>query len=625
MVSIPEFETAPTTTSDAPSTGHLTAGAQESTYVGDSHWTSILGSISDLRRDLEDNETREDTDPNGWQIEHDEVLEDDPSQSSNLLKAPKRRTKKELIALLPARQEVDRLVSQWFNSSDPFKPMLHPPTFQAEYKRFWQNPDNAPTMWIGLLYSILSLAAAFDLRKSPDVSSPKARLAFATATEYHDMAASAAVLADYTTPKAYTIECLLLYTSGLRSKNAFVDVWILLGVIVRLAMRMGYHRDARHYSQLTPFQGEMRRRMWHALVMIEVLISFQIGLPSIVRTLQSDCQPPRNLLDSDLNVTMKELPPNRPFEELTPVSYSIAKVRITNVFAAAAELSHRTIPPAYTQMMELDQQIEVARSLVPTRLLGRPLDQCITDPPELIMASLNLDRLYLKTKVVLHRRFMRSTTATELGTPESRKICIDCSMRMLTQHHEVHEASQPGGQMEMVSWYMGTISTYDFLLAAAILCMELSQQGGDQTSSFQLEACDQTEMVKKLERSKAIWDETNRLRGSEDQPAVLHSAYQESIFVHDTEKAAKALGVMLAKINARYKATAVDSTVHAQAMRASSAGERANVEFGITGWTQDQSADLAALGDLFAIPEDIDWVRVLGRCSVYIVADADSL
>ena len=136
-------------------------------------------------------------------------------------------------------------------------------------------------MWLGLLFAILSLAESFSLRDA-DPSSALAQRCLEKVNRYHDLSASAAVLADFTKPKQHTLECLITYTAGLRSNNAFVNVWLMIGLIVRLALRMGYHRDASHYPSITPFQGEMRRRVWAAISMIDVLISFQLGLPSMV-------------------------------------------------------------------------------------------------------------------------------------------------------------------------------------------------------------------------------------------------------------------------------------------------------------------------------------------------------
>ena len=274
--------------------GKMKISKEEISYHGADNWQAILHSISELKRELGNDED----------VAEDHSLGDEPEVTLNswrtvpmggvqphastglgfMLGNPNTVTRDELIEAVPDKRICDRLLSLWFNSPDPFKPIIHAPTFQSEYRRFWLAKHDTPTMWLGLLFAILSLAESFGLR-DVDPSEPTAQACLEKVNRYHDLAASAAVLADFTKPKQYTLECLIAYTAGLRSNNAFVNVWLMIGLIVRLALRMGYHRDASHYPSITPFQGEMRRRVWAAISMIDVLISFQLGLPSMVSTL----------------------------------------------------------------------------------------------------------------------------------------------------------------------------------------------------------------------------------------------------------------------------------------------------------------------------------------------------
>ena len=72
----------------------------------------------------------------------------------------------------------------------------------------------------------------------------------------HTLVTNALVLADYSQPQEYLVETLCLHMHGeyaaVRDVNP--DVYILLGMIVRIAMRMGYHRESQHIPDLNPFQ-----------------------------------------------------------------------------------------------------------------------------------------------------------------------------------------------------------------------------------------------------------------------------------------------------------------------------------------------------------------------------------
>jgi hypothetical protein len=110
------------------------------------------------------------------------------------------------------------------------------------------------------------------------------------------------------------------------------QLWLDLGTVVRLAFRMGYHRDPRGLTDITTFESEMRRRVWLHIFQIDALASFHMGLPSMVPAEYCDTEPPRNLHDTDLSVDMVTLPPSRPITENTPMLYGIVKAGIMAVF-----------------------------------------------------------------------------------------------------------------------------------------------------------------------------------------------------------------------------------------------------------------------------------------------------
>ena len=547
--------------------GQMRISKDEISYVGESHWGAILNSISDLKRDLGDEGEDEANTPeqtiNSWgSVPMGGVQPYASTGLGFMLGDSTVVTKEQLISSVPEKKVADRLLSLWFNSPDPFKPIIHAPTFQEEYRRFWKGPKDTPVMWLGLLYAVMSLATSFGLRDN-DPNSPQAQSILQQVNKYHSFAASAAVLADFTKPKQYTIECLILYAAGLRSNNAFVNVWLMIGLIVRLSLRMGYHRDPSHYPAITVFHGEMRRRVWAIISMIDVLISFQLGLPSQIKTLQSDTQPPRNLLDRDFNSSTKELPPGRDVDELTPSSYTRAKLRIVRIFADAAELSHATVAPSYEEMIRLDRELEEAKAAVPPLLQMPDMSELVTDPAEQLMCRFNLDLLYLKTKTVLHRRYMLTPLAQltpleqQRGIGTSRKICIDCALRVLQHHHTIYSASQNGGQLESVKWYMGSISTHDFLLAAMIICLELSHQlnvlSMSQLSGA-LQCPQRRAMMDALEKSQKIWSDFSGRKKTVTQFTGKDDLAKGEHMFDETEKASRAMAVMLEKVKTQFGA-----------------------------------------------------------------------
>ena len=76
--------------------------------------------------------------------------------------------------------------------------------------------------------------------------------------------------------KAYVLRTqdivvLQAYTLFLLAVRQYYDsrsLWVLSGIAVRIAQRMGLHKDAAG-SELTPFQTEMRRRLWWQIFILD--------------------------------------------------------------------------------------------------------------------------------------------------------------------------------------------------------------------------------------------------------------------------------------------------------------------------------------------------------------------
>jgi hypothetical protein len=77
------------------------------------------------------------------------------------------------------------------------------------------------------------------------------------AAEYRLRTVQCLIKADYTKPVEYTVETMLLYVFGEYSSrwDAELGLWMIVSLIIRIAFRMGYHRDAKWFPSLTPFQA----------------------------------------------------------------------------------------------------------------------------------------------------------------------------------------------------------------------------------------------------------------------------------------------------------------------------------------------------------------------------------
>lgn len=72
--------------------------------------------------------------------------------------------------------------------------------------------------------------------------------------------------------KIITLQAYVIYLAALRRDESPKVVWSLAGLAMRVAQTMGLRSDGVHWG-LSPFNVEMRRRLWWELCTLEAQIS----------------------------------------------------------------------------------------------------------------------------------------------------------------------------------------------------------------------------------------------------------------------------------------------------------------------------------------------------------------
>ncbi|KAB5513167.1 fungal-specific transcription factor domain-containing protein [Coniochaeta sp. 2T2.1] len=436
-------------------------------YLNSANWEAIIDDLATLTNDLHTEDDDDCDDPT-------ELAALNQSGPLLLLGAFPAASMPELIANLPPRPVTDRLIARFFQGKMPAWMMFHVPSFLRQYERFWENTTKASYTFLGLIFLMISHAALFCLRADEEIPG---RLGTAEHVFdiYRARGAQCLVLDDYTRPGKMKVETMLLYfaTEYLRAADAVPGTSIVLTMAIRLAMHMGYHRDARHYTHLAPWEGEMKRRVWLILRELDVIVSFQFGVPSNINTQFYDTEPPRNLNNEDFDEDTKELPPSRAETERTCTLYSIVRGRLINMLSDILSVLSSRIPASYDGILALDKQLEEVHDSFPPLLRYKPFSQSLTDPIDIIMQRYWLELLYQKARTVLHRKYIGISRLNRLYAP-SRYACLGAATKTLRHQYDIHWELQPGGRLAKERWSMNSLSTHDFLVATMILCLEIS-------------------------------------------------------------------------------------------------------------------------------------------------------
>ncbi|KAL4906773.1 hypothetical protein BDW74DRAFT_127339 [Aspergillus multicolor] len=486
-----ETEQEPQSTDDkiASSLGRIQVGEAGTSYVSGAHWAALQDSIAEIK----------------------EFLDSDTSLTQNYSEGPALLVglcppvgKEDFLAAVPPKGMADRLVSRFFNSMEPGVLIFHAPTFQREYDRFWTQPQEVSLTWLSMLFGMMCLAIRLHQRAEGELADAVGNPEEAC-NIYRLYAAYCLIRDRYTTPSKYTIEALLTYAQCeyFRSADAQHENWVMFGIIMRLALHMGLHRDGSRFPEISCFEAEMRRRIWAFMTQGDALSSFQSGLPRMVHKGVADTKLPRNLLDEDFDENTTTLPPSRPDTDATPLSYVIAKSAVGEVFAQITDRVASTEPTTYQSILQLDSQLNEAYAAIPTHLKFRSVAQSVIDLPHIIMRRYSLEILYQKSRCILHRQHL-CEGRSDPRYAKSRQICIDAAMSLLQHQATLDAQVQPGGVLCHSKWFVSSLASHDFILAAMILCLELHHQsrsnGQPGESSHSIDG-----FLPALQTSRQIW------------------------------------------------------------------------------------------------------------------------
>ncbi|KAF4998968.1 hypothetical protein FGRMN_2767 [Fusarium graminum] len=394
-------------------------------HVDSNHWYSILENIRAIRNELPD-----------VNVSSQAVSLSPATPNSDLRESNNRDfdlgpseglSMKEVLRKLPPRPVCDNLVSLFFRSHYTMMPILHRAKFQQEYELFWESPEETSTIWIALLFSLLSLSAgvyeASGKAQHADARIPSSKTLSKRTQE-------CLLLGNYTAAKDHGVEALLIHLVGcwLRTKVSDTNLWFLMGKVM--------------------------------------------GLPSMIPTDCCDTELPRNLNQTDFHPGISELPPSRPLSENTTILYSIAKASVMAMFKKVVRHTRSLVATPFEQTMSLDSEVRDAYKNIPDIFKYQTLSSFIADDVSVIMARTTIELLYLKSIIVLHRQYL--TQRHEGRFEISRRSCLVAAERLLERQAEMHKVTQPGGKLHDMGWMVTTLTMSDFTLAAMVTCLDMT-------------------------------------------------------------------------------------------------------------------------------------------------------
>lgn len=107
------------------------------------------------------------------------------------------------------------------------------------------------------------------------------------------------------------VQALVISLMLFRRHDSPRYVWMMTGLLIRMAQALGLHRDGSRFPDLTPFEVESRRRLWWIVCVMDLRSSEDQGMDLTIIDGSFDTRFPLSINDDDLNPDTKVMPSER--------------------------------------------------------------------------------------------------------------------------------------------------------------------------------------------------------------------------------------------------------------------------------------------------------------------------
>ncbi|CAG8928326.1 unnamed protein product [Penicillium salamii] len=205
-------------------------------------------------------------------------------------KLPNRETRNLSSLDLPSRPLADHLMTSYFDKFHVLYPFIHKPSILRAYRNIWAHgtvtdqeipphriglghPDVQTSIFLSALNIIMALGCQFARLDPTTCQVTSAELLQRSRKCLHDVGQDAGDLA--------LVQTFLLTAFYLQGGQSPSKCWNIIGLACRMAQGLGMHSlkadDSRH-----PAEIQMRRRVWHGCIMLDLASSMMLGRPPMI-------------------------------------------------------------------------------------------------------------------------------------------------------------------------------------------------------------------------------------------------------------------------------------------------------------------------------------------------------
>ncbi|PVH93292.1 hypothetical protein DM02DRAFT_619357 [Periconia macrospinosa] len=298
--------------------GRLVVDQGRSRYVNSSFWASLNNEVEDLKSILVENSDDEET---------QDSPDTTPPQNTGFMFGYS-SSNVDMLALHPPLKQGIELWGLYRANVDPLVKVLHNPTFELIYLQAIAQPDKISKSLEPLVFAIYYAAVTSVPREHSLLKWGEERDTLLS--RYRFGLEQALARANFLiNDEMVILQAFIIFMVLMRRNDDARKIWTLTGLAVRMAQTLGIHRDGAHFN-LTPFEIEMRRRLWWQVCILDARASEDHGCDPTIVEAQFDTKMPLNVNDTDLHPDMKDFPAER--QGFTEMTFSLIRFEVTNIF-----------------------------------------------------------------------------------------------------------------------------------------------------------------------------------------------------------------------------------------------------------------------------------------------------
>ena len=398
----------------------------------------------------------------------------DSVKQHHRLKQPPGNYTDDIRHLIPPEAACLALTRLYFDNTEHCFRTLHRPTFQAQLGAFFEGFDRRPDPWfLPQLVCVLSIAILLGTSEMSAFLAADGRLVQISVEHVMKHLASVGAKARKSI-EYFQTNFLVLLLRWMRV-DRLEEIWDASGSVLRQALLEGMDRDPTElHKQFSPFQAEMRRRLWMSIVETELMLSVLVNMPCMIP--EFTCRPPLNINDDEINDSMSVLPVSRSYDEWTDCLCQCFLADSVRQRLHGLRILQSSSEARYELILEHTRALEKVLQHLPPPLRFYHQADAESSAPARLMARMELDISIRRPLMHLYSPFANANDSAD-GFAEARAGFLQ-SCFMIATYQDLFDPKYSEINVDIPSGYWDFFyNVYRHELTQSVLgqCLEIKR------------------------------------------------------------------------------------------------------------------------------------------------------